>query len=154
MLGQKFCCTSKVFLPFSSISSLPHSPFLRDFGLLFFGDCIFLCSLFFPHYVSLSALFSSVLFFDCLLPSLIAAFPPLCHLQLISTNNDCNLALVQSYKLIMHTSINHTLKRFLRCRKWLTLVCVHVDVWVGCVGDDSWMHSNSHLSAWGKTMAS
>lgn len=99
----------------------------------------FLVSLFFPRYVSLSALPSSVLFFDCLLPSLIAAFPLLCHLQLISTNNDCNLALVQSYKLIMHTDVMCTQS---------THVCV------GCMSDDSWMHCNSHLSARGKTIAS
>lgn len=128
MLQQKFCCLSRVFLSFSTSSSLYLRQFLIDFGLLFFGDCIFLCSLFFPHYVSLSALPSSVPFFDCLLPSLNAAFPPLCHLQLISTNNDCNLALVQSYKLIMHTSvvctqcthkhtIKHRPKHSLRCCK-------------------------------------
>lgn len=67
------------------------------------GDCIFflvssvlssLCSLcrlaFFPPGPGS---------FDCLLPSLHAALaPPRCHLQLISTNNDCDLAAVQSYK--------------------------------------------------------
>lgn len=111
MLGQKILpYESGFFLPFSSTSSPLRRPFLRDFLLLFLGDCIFLCSLFFPHYVPLSVLPSSALFFDCLLPSLNAALPPLCHLQLISANNDCNLALAQSYKLIMQTSVVCTQK--------------------------------------------
>lgn len=94
---------SRLRLSISTSSTRSLRQFLRYFVLPFFGDCIFLCSPFSPHYVPLSVLPSSAQFFDCLLPSLNAAFPSLCHLLLISANNDCDLALVQSYKLIMHT---------------------------------------------------
>lgn len=74
MLQQKILLYEPAF--FFHSPPLPLRQFVRDFVLLFFGDCTFLCSLFSPHYVSLSALPLSVLLFDCLLPSVSAAFPP------------------------------------------------------------------------------
>lgn len=92
----------------------------------------------------LSTFASSVLILDCLLCPLNTTFHPLCHLQLISTNNDGNSALVQLYKLTIHTTmvwtgythnhrLIHRLQRTLRCCKWLSPVWMRVWVMIhGC----------------------
>lgn len=155
MLGQKSCCMRRAFSLLSVHfweTSLVCSSEIEFFSVL--------CSSLIMFRYLLSVLQSHSLIVSCLSLSHLCN-PPLHHLQLISTNNDYSRALVQSYKL-MHTQawcprgVHKQTAHWTVLRDAVNLKPCVVWTWmcVGCVGDDSWVHCNSHLSARGKTTAS